>query len=605
MASKSLQTEHPANEDVEYVPIRVTAGILLHIGSGIYHSLAGALKELVNNSYDADAKEVVISTDYPRFQEFTVIDNGSGMSADRFKQAMSIIGSSLKALVDTRRVTPIHRRPIIGQLGIGFMALSQVCSKAIVESQEEGSPKKFVAVIDFSQFKKRESEQVNASKVQVLRDQYGGDLELDRRLKDPKTSRIVKSELKTIKELLNKAEAVRGQEEDLETEHLGYCVLRRNLPAVPGKKGTTITLQEIDETVKDILRDQGKSTHLLPKGRGKNATWESHRNEVNKWNWEDLCTRLREEKNGLTYQALPSYHQFLWELSVMTPITYFGNAPITIKPTTLATKNKKLDAYEFSLNVDNRILRKPVLLPAGSLVRDVEHLRAKYDYNIKPFHADKTVDGTRLQYQGYLYWQRNQVQPSSLRGLEIYIRNVGIGTYDYTLMGFPTVNLTSRAGQVSGEVYVDHGLEGALNIDRNSFKETHEHYIALQRHIWDLLGSLHRGDGLFGESINSYDLRKADQDAEFEVQHISELRRLVEFASRQKLSLAFHNTGGDRAFEIRDGKLVVHNASPRWPKAKQEKRLCQRMLISAVAAITSGASSRELVKTLESILLRD
>lgn len=605
MASKSVRTQPKQSENLEYVPIKVTAGILLHIGSGIYHSLAGALKELVNNSYDADAREVAISTDYPRFDEFTVVDNGSGMSADRFKQAMSIIGSSLKSLVDTRRITPIYKRPIIGQLGIGFMALSQVCSKAIVESQEEGAETKFVAVIDFSQFKKRESEQVNSSKVQVLRDQYGDDSELDRRLKDPKTSRLVKSELKIIKELLNKAEAVRGQEEDLETEHLGYCVLRRNLPATPGKKGTTITLQQIDETVKDILKDQGKSIHLLPKSRGKNATWESHRSEVNKWNWEELCTRLREETNGLTYQALPNYHQFLWELSVMTPITYFDKAPVTLRPQLLSKKKAKLDSYRFSLVVDNRILQKPVLLPSGSLVRSDDELRAKYDYNIKSFHADRMVDGNRLQYEGYLYWQRNQVQPSALRGLEIFIRNVGIGAYDYTLMGFPTVNLTSRAGQVSGEVYVDHGLETALNIDRNSFKETHEHYIALQRHVWDLLGSLHRGHGLFGDSITSYDLRRADKDAETEVQHVSEMRQLVEFASKGKLSLAFHNTGGDSAFEIRAGKLVVHNESRRWPKAKQEKRLCQRILICAVAALRSGESPREVMKILESALLRD
>jgi hypothetical protein len=436
MASKSVRTQHKQSENLEYVPIKVTAGILLHIGSGIYHSLAGALKELVNNSYDADAREVAISTDYPRFDEFTVVDNGSGMSADRFKQAMSIIGSSLKALVDTRRITPIYKRPIIGQLGIGFMALSQVCSKAVVESQEEGAETKFVAVIDFSQFKKRESEQVNSSKVQVLRDQYGDDSELDRRLKDPKTRRLVKSELKIIKELLNKAEAVRGQQENLETEHLGYCVLRRNLPATPGKKGTTITLQQIDETVKDILKDQGKSIHLLPKWRGKNATWESHRGEVNKWDWEELCTRLREETNGLTYQALPNYHQFLWELSVMTPITYFDKAPVSLRPQLLSKKKAKLDSYRFSLVVDNRILQKPVLLPSGSLVRSEDALRSKYDYNIKSFHADRIVDGNRLQYEGYLYWQRNQVQPSALRGLEIFIRNVGIGTYDYTLMGF-------------------------------------------------------------------------------------------------------------------------------------------------------------------------
>jgi hypothetical protein len=446
---------------------------------------------------------------------------------------------------------------------------------------------------------------MNESKLQVLRDQYGGKVELDRRLKNPKTNRLVKAELKVIKELLSKAESLKQHQPDLEREHLGYCVIRRNLPAVPGKKGTTITLQDIDQTVQDILNDEGKSTNLLPQSKAKQIDWETHRGEVNKWDWEELCTRLREERSGLTYQALPNYHQFLWELSVMTPIPYFANGPITTRPKVLALKKKNLEDYDFSLIVDNRLLQKPALLPSGSLVHEDEPLRAKYDYNIKAFNADMIVDGSRLKYQGYIFWQRNQVKPSVIRGLEIYIRNVGIGTYDYTLMGFPTVNLTSRAGQVSGEVYVDYGLETALNIDRNSFRETHEHYIALQRHLWELLGSLHHGDGIFGLSIDSYDLRKADKEAEVQTEHVNELKRLVEVASKQKLSLAFHNTDGDRAFEIKSGKIVVNNESPRWPKAKQERRMCQRMLIPAMAAIKSGASTQELIKLLEMILLKD
>ena len=64
------------DENIEYLPLKVTTGILLHIGAGIYHSAAGALKELASNSYDADATEVVITTDFPRFEQIKVVDNG-------------------------------------------------------------------------------------------------------------------------------------------------------------------------------------------------------------------------------------------------------------------------------------------------------------------------------------------------------------------------------------------------------------------------------------------------------------------------------------------------------------------------------------------------
>jgi len=52
----------------EQIPLKVTSGVLLYIGAGIYNSVAGAIKELVSNSFDADATRVVISMDYPRFR---------------------------------------------------------------------------------------------------------------------------------------------------------------------------------------------------------------------------------------------------------------------------------------------------------------------------------------------------------------------------------------------------------------------------------------------------------------------------------------------------------------------------------------------------------
>src|SRR2546423_1362303 len=117
MATKK-SSEIDVDKDIEYVPIKVTTGILFHIGAGIYQSIAGALKELVANSYDADATEVLISTDYPNFMQIKVVDNGSGMTKTRFRQAMATVGSSLKMILDPARQTPKYSRPIIGKLGI-------------------------------------------------------------------------------------------------------------------------------------------------------------------------------------------------------------------------------------------------------------------------------------------------------------------------------------------------------------------------------------------------------------------------------------------------------------------------------------------------------
>lgn len=63
--------------DIQYLPIKVNEKILLHIGRGIYPSVADVIKELVHNAFDADAERVVISTDYPEFNEIQVLDNAA------------------------------------------------------------------------------------------------------------------------------------------------------------------------------------------------------------------------------------------------------------------------------------------------------------------------------------------------------------------------------------------------------------------------------------------------------------------------------------------------------------------------------------------------
>jgi DNA mismatch repair ATPase MutL len=54
--------------EIQYLPIKVNEKILLHIGRGIYPSVAGVIKELVYNAFDADAEQVVIYMGDPYFE---------------------------------------------------------------------------------------------------------------------------------------------------------------------------------------------------------------------------------------------------------------------------------------------------------------------------------------------------------------------------------------------------------------------------------------------------------------------------------------------------------------------------------------------------------
>lgn len=600
MPQHEIETTIAETVKPEYVPIKVTAGILIHIGAGIYNSVAGAIKELVSNSFDADATQVLITTDYPRFQEIKVVDDGLGMTDDRFREAMRSIGTSLKGTVEPRRSSTKFKRPVIGHLGIGLMALSQVCAKAEIESQAEGSTSKFLAILDFSQFQKRESEQKEAATFNI----YEKDpersaqraVELKNIMRDRSTDRATKAMLRKL----------RKEAERQEKEHWGYCILYPDLPAIPGQQGTVITLRGIKEGIQKLLIDDGRPLNTIPKPYlNKGFAWEEYRDAVNALPWEEICERLRTGAGRFTYQSLPMYHQFLWELSVMTPVQYLPTGPVEIKRSILEEDRGKIKKFDFSLRVDNRPLYKPILLPSGALAKDANQLQERYDYYIETIDFDRTVDEDRLKYHGYIFWQRKQVAPTAIRGIEIYIRNVGIGLYDYTLMNYGIRNPAHRAGQVSGEIYVDAGLERALNVDRNSFRETDAHYLAMQEHLWKLLGSGARKDGIFGMSVDSYYIRKERDEEEGQGGHVSQLRKHIDSISNGRVSLSFSERKEAEPYIVEGNRIIVYNQSPRWPRSTAQRHLAQTILLTIRAEIMKGATPQQILKAAEKILLKE
>jgi Histidine kinase-, DNA gyrase B-, and HSP90-like ATPase len=595
----------------EYIPLRVTSGVLMHIGAGIYNSAAGAIKELVTNSYDADATEVTITTNYPLFDEIRVVDNGTGMAAERFKQAMRNIGSSLKGTLEPDRVSSKHNRSVVGHLGIGLMALSQICTLAIIESQAEDSDVKFVAELDFSDFKRRETAQKVAAKLEVLKDRFGGIEEMERLLKKRGIDEDLKADVEAALQLARSAnELIKHQAasnpdlEEQDGEQLGYCAIYPGLPAISGNHGTTITLKNIDRAVRDPLRDVGRNPKAIPLTH-RELGWDEYRDVLAGSTWQELCERLRFSSAQLTYPSLPRYFQFLWELSAMTPVVYLPDGPVTILSSLMKHKKDELVSADFHLKVDNHSLSKPVLLPCGALARTEDKLEKKYDYTITDLTFDQMVDNERLKCQGYVYWQRKQIEPSTLRGVEIFIRNVGIGLYDSSLMNYSTINPGSRSMQISAEIYVDEGLERALNVDRNSFRETDAHYVALQQYLTDILGSTTRKDGVMGMAVESYWIRKERSNDLEENHHFIDLRAAVANASNGKIHLRVSASSGEAPYVIKEAHITVFDGSPRWPKSKPERRRSQRILLPILAAISAGASSKEIVRQLEESLLRN
>jgi hypothetical protein len=615
----------------KYIPLQVSSGILLHIGAGIYNSVAGAIKELVSNAYDADASSVTIMTNYHDFDKIVVVDNGSGMTIETFSRAMGSIGSSLKRELHDEGLTPIHHRPIIGHLGIGLMALSQVCDVAIVESQVENAETRFLAKLDFSSIRTRTNDQIVASTLEILGDRSTQKKQMGRRsnsgglAKNEKT----KTDLESAQFALAKdAHSLATQDKYTmpDKEHLGYCIIYPGLPAIPGGQGTRITLHPLEPAVIAAFNDQNRDIDALPssnlpdeyklpadsahkdkdrKWEEEKRAWQHRRDELNMLDWRTLCEELR--LGTLSYERLPQYHQFLWQLAMMSPIPYFEDGPVTLEPV-LRDERTRISGFKFSLIVDNRELFKPILLPSAKLAQlDQKSLRNELDYHIETFshviNVSRGKDKSELKFTGYIYWQSSQNKPSQIRGIQIYIRNVGIGLYDHSLLNFSTVNPTSRGGQISGEIYIHKGLEQALNIDRNSFRETDPDYIALQRYIWQMLGSTKIADGVLGGSVLAYQKRRELKDKDDDKKHMASLRQIIEQVSSGKVSVELSRTKADEKF-VREGKygLVVNVNASDWPRKITERQRAQRILIALKIAAMSGSSADDLVELADKLL---
>ena len=107
-------------------------------------------------SFDADATLVEINTNYPQFDILTCRDNGSGMTKDEFERLMDGgIGNSKKRADGEPEKTPIGR-PVIGRIGIGMLAIAQVCYEFKVVSHHRASRTAFEAMVNLKLYRRDE-----------------------------------------------------------------------------------------------------------------------------------------------------------------------------------------------------------------------------------------------------------------------------------------------------------------------------------------------------------------------------------------------------------------------------------------------------------------
>lgn len=429
-------------------PIKVHDKALAHLSRGLYRSPASAVRELVSNAWDAGAEHVVITTGVPSFTMLTIRDDGEGMELVQFKTLMTGgIGNSSKRsggdwLTQTAAGHSVHR-PVLGRFGIGLLGIAQVCSSFIFASRTK-SGAVFAARVRIEDFVRDRMDSVN-------------NVESG----EPAEARLSIGEWE---------ELSTGSDNTVEGFEL------------PAAHGTLVIVTDphpaFVRSFRDTLRppvsaskERKEASHRVPIDLAIPALAPPNYDEIREAlppsRWSEVIERMQETA---FLDSRGDYWRFLWDLAVTCPLPYI--APDAIPDELVTTDHKRIGAYRFKVEVDGRELRKPLRLHD-----DAEYLSV-------PIPAYETSSfGRALRFHGYLVAQDGlQLKPDELQGILVRIKDVSVGPYDAGMLEY-RVNQGPRSRWLTGEIFVEAGLEDAVNVDRDSFNTFHPHYKELQRVI--------------------------------------------------------------------------------------------------------------------------
>jgi hypothetical protein len=386
-------------EQIGYM--KVGSKIVRYLSEGIYNSPAGTLKELISNSFDADAEKVEITTTN---DSLVVYDNGEGMDWETFDEDFTFIAVSIKRRQE--RISKIYKRPIIGFLGIGFISVSELCDTLKITSCKKNSDLLFEAEIDFSKYRDIESEEKEFYEI---------------------------SEYKII----------------------NYKKKEKNINF--NESFTKMELKNLRSGFKSILQD------LKP--------FNSNQITIH-----EILNYLSTSFNtGIT--NLGRYWQMVLELAMIIPVQYLPDGPVhNYSNNTIESIEKSLKEFNFKVYFNGVELFKPFNFPLVQKNYTVHTLNERIE----------TTDGN-LSFIGYIYNQHGIIDPKEFIGLLIRIKNVAIGRIDRALLGYPSGSAQLFRNWIFGEIYITEGLENAMNINRNAFKDTDSQYLALRNRIHEIL----------------------------------------------------------------------------------------------------------------------
>jgi hypothetical protein len=122
----------PDQETIWPKKITVDKRIVKILSESTYDSFPHSLKELVVNSYDADARNVHITVDIQK-EIIKIEDDGWGMTPEDFDFYLRIAGQRRE-----KGDTTTSGRPVVGQFGVGFLSVFPFFLNYSIETKKSG-----------------------------------------------------------------------------------------------------------------------------------------------------------------------------------------------------------------------------------------------------------------------------------------------------------------------------------------------------------------------------------------------------------------------------------------------------------------------------------
>ncbi|GAB3953260.1 ATP-binding protein [Kribbella albertanoniae] len=463
--------------------------VLARVTDGIYREPASALRELVSNAYDADASEVVIQTDRPRFSSITVSDDGNGMSPEVVAHLIEHIGGSAKrsedgaelkvTQSDNRFLSPGGRR-LIGRIGIGLFSVSQLTHAFQIITKVKDDPWRTVASVRLRTY-------------------------------DDETNDIADGKYEAGLVSIWRVEA-----SDVESS------------------GTTIILTDLQRHAVRTLSDQdrwvrvshGEAPPAFNIGRlaAGSLVLDGAKGSVDNLPWGPQDTGLEafeklvdqvwaqltgvKVRNPSTTHLFDKYLQTVWDIALAAPLPYIGVHPLmtgnedairyklpsdarkgprdarakpekvndgTLADTLGVPSNIGEGSQSFRVFIDNLELRRPLRfrsLPATSHALKMPsifagHVRDEFE------DLETARSGGPLEFTGYLMWAP-KIAPTEHNGVLIRVHGASGTLFDRGFLQYKVAEI-ARLRQLSCEIFVTQGFESALNIDREGFNQSHPH----------------------------------------------------------------------------------------------------------------------------------